>query len=166
MILDKYLEFDYYKDEEIDQNVCVITPVVTLEDGSIRKNAKMYIINYSKIFGEADIAYATFLGIRKLKEINSNVNSWNYFMYLINENGIEIEEEGVQYLFFKYIDSIEYDFKEYWCVEKIYQNQTESCIVLDFDEWWEILLTNNTQYLKEIWDSSLQLEDRIKEIIL
>lgn len=162
--LNKHIDFTYMYDEIIQTCITILTPVVTLKDGTICNKAKMYIYNIGKDFSEADKAYAVCKGIQKLKHENKHFDLWKYFNYLIeDEHGVEIENQDVQYIFFKYFDDFKYNFKDYWCIKKIVQGQELDIISLSEEDWWNYMLTNDIETLEYKWNSYSILEDRIKE---
>lgn len=162
--LNKHIEFNYYYDLKLETYITILTPVVTLNNGKICDKAKMYIYNIGNDFSEADKAYAICKGIQELKHENKHFDLWKYFNYLIeDEYGVEIENQDVQYIFFKYFDDFKYNFKDYWCIKKIIQGQEEDIIHLPEEDWWNYMLTNDVETLEYKWNSYFTLEDRIKK---
>lgn len=158
--MEKYLEFNYYFDNDFEDYVTVISPIAILSGGKICNKAKMYMFSYGLPFGKAEETYATYLGIKQYNKFNI----WDYFNYLIDdENGIEVEENGIQYIFFKYFDDLQHNFKEYWCVKKIVQGQDLSTIHLNKKEWWEYMITNSVDKLELNWNKYPVLDKRLLE---
>lgn len=158
--MEKYLEFNYYFDNDFEDYVTVISPIAILPGGEICNKAKMYMFSYGLPFGKAEETYSTYLGIKQ----NNKFKIWDYFNYLIdNENGIEVEENGIQYIFFKYFDDLQHNFKEYWCVKKIVQGQDLSTIHLNKKEWWEYMITNSVDKLELNWNKYPVLDKRLLE---
>lgn len=169
-ILNKHLEFEHQYDERLGQYITIITPVCTLSNGKMCKDAHMYIYNYCENdeCGWADQAYYFYKGVQHSKgDVPANF-LWRYFEFLLNnEEAVELDTNGIQYIFFKYYGSVETGFNEYFCIKRIFQGRDLDIVYLPADDWWAIMLTNNTHFLEVGWDSfDLLPEEDAKELLV